>query len=89
MRFGLGCSSGSAANDPDCGTFPTITNEAGCPETFDAAILYTPCAQVGLACRYPEKEYGSPADVCNGPLLISCFGDDPDASSGAWFTPLP
>ncbi len=88
LALGLGCNA-SAADAADCGPYPPIENEAGCPATFDAAILYTSCSQVGLQCRYPEKEYGTPPDVCNGPLLITCDTSASDASTGEWFTPLP
>jgi len=75
----LGCSSSSDSSS-DC-TYPPIENEAGCPATFDASILYTPCSQMGLECRYPENEYGTQPGICNGPLLISCGKE--------WGTPLP
>jgi hypothetical protein len=88
LVLGPGCNLG-AGYEPDCGTFAPITNEAGCPETFDAAILYTPCSAPGLACHYPEKEYGTSAYTCNGPLLLSCGGNGGDASVGEWGTPLP
>jgi len=94
--LGAGCDSSVAvvpnSNVGDCGTFPAIHNEAGCPESFDPALLYTTCKEPGLRCQYPEKEFATPANVCNGPLLVYCSATHPDASDasvGEWGTPLP